>query len=52
MSERNGDKARFGRRRKQKLLRRLRLRVLLQALESQPQTAGAQASPKPMVFVG
>jgi hypothetical protein len=52
MSERNGDKARFGRRRKQKLLRRKHHRVLQKSLESQRQAAEAQETPKSLVFVG
>jgi hypothetical protein len=41
MSERNGDKARFGRERKQKILRRKRIREFRIALENKT----PQASP-------
>jgi hypothetical protein len=47
VSERNGDKSRFGRLRKQKILQRKRSRELRMALETQRQTAGAQATAKP-----
>jgi hypothetical protein len=46
MSERNGDKSRFGRLRKQKILRRKQSRELRKALETQRQTAEAQAASK------
>ena len=46
MSERNGDKSRFGRLRKQKILQRKHSRELRKVLETQPQTADAQAAPK------
>jgi len=46
MSERNGDKSRFGRLRKQKILRRKRSRELRKVLETQRQTPDAQAAPK------
>jgi hypothetical protein len=46
MSERSGDKARFGRRRKEKLVQRKRSRELRNALNTQRQTAGAQKAAK------
>jgi hypothetical protein len=46
VSERNGDKSRFGRLRKQKILRRKHSRELRKALETQLQTADAEATPK------
>lgn len=42
MSSRNGDKARFARQRKAKLLRRARTKEILKTLES----AAAKAKPK------
>lgn len=45
MSERNGDKARFGRLRKRKILERKRIRELRKALESktpEPTTAASE----------
>ena len=50
MSERNGDKARFGRLRKQNLLRRKQSHELRKVLEKQWQTADAQATPKQAQF--
>jgi hypothetical protein len=52
MSELNGDKARFGRQRKQKLLRRKHSRELRKAMESPQQAPVAPELPKPVVFVG
>jgi hypothetical protein len=52
MSEINGDKARFGRRRKQKLLRRKHYRELRKAMESQQPASAGQGMPKPVVFIG
>ena len=46
MSQRHGDKSRFGRLRKQKILQRKRSRELQKALEMQGQAAGAQAASK------
>jgi hypothetical protein len=46
VSERNGDKSRFGRLRKQKLLRRKNSRELRKALEPQWQAADAPAASK------
>jgi len=46
MSERNGDKSRFGRLRKQKILRRKQSRELRKTLETQRQTVDAQATAK------
>jgi hypothetical protein len=48
MSERNGDKARFGRERQRKLLRRKRTRELRKALETRgpsPASAGSEDEP-------
>jgi hypothetical protein len=48
MSERNGDKARFGRERQRKLLRRKRTRILRKALEISlpvPASAGPEDEP-------
>lgn len=52
MSEINGDKARFGRKRKQKLLRRKHCRELRKAMESQQQASVGQVMTKPTVFIG
>ena len=46
MSERNGDKSRFGRLRKQKILRRKRSRELRKVLGTRGPAAAAQAAPK------
>ena len=46
MSERNGDKSRFGRRRREKLLQRKRSRELRNALDTQRPSAGAQKATK------
>jgi len=46
MSERNGDKSRFGRLRKQKILQRKRSRELRKALKTQWQAVDAKAAPK------
>lgn len=43
MSERNGDKARFGRERKRKILERKRIRDLRKALENYAATATSTA---------
>jgi hypothetical protein len=53
VSERNGDKARFGRERRRKILRRKRTRELRKALEEMKQQATqAPVVPKHLVFVG
>ena len=53
MSERSGDKARFGRERRAKILRRKRTREFRKALEIRQQaTPAAPVIPKPLVFVG
>jgi hypothetical protein len=52
MSERNGDKARFGRERRAKILRRKRTREFRKALEMQRQATPAPVISKPLVFVG
>lgn len=52
MSERNGDKAKFGRRRRAKILLRKRTRELRAALKIGQQGTPAPVSPKPLVFVG
>lgn len=44
MSERNGDKARFGRERKRKILERKRIRELRKALENNPTRTKTAAS--------
>jgi len=46
MSERNGNKSRYGRRRREKLVQRTRSRELRKALETERQKAAAQATPK------
>jgi hypothetical protein len=46
MSVRNGDKSRFGRLRKKKILQRKHTRSLRMELEAKWQTAGAQQVPK------
>lgn len=46
MSAINGDKARFGRRRRDKLVQRKRSRELRKGLETERQKAAAQATPK------
>ncbi len=45
MSERNGDKARFGRLRKRKILERKRTRELRKALETKQPSATNAGSP-------
>jgi hypothetical protein len=52
MSERNGDKARFGRERRAKILRRKRTREFRKELEIRQQATPAPISSKPLVFVG
>lgn len=52
MSERNGDKAKFGRRRRAKILRRKRTREFRATLRIGQQATAAPVSPKPLVFVG
>ena len=52
MSERNGDKAKFGRDRRRKILRRKRTRELRKALEMKHQATQAPVVPKHLVFVG
>ena len=52
MSERNGDKAKFGRKRRAKVLQRERTREFRKALEIRQQAPPAQVNPKPLVFVG
>ena len=52
MSERNGDKSRFGRLRRQKILRRKQSRELRKVLETQRQMADGQATTKQAYFVG
>jgi hypothetical protein len=52
VSERNGDKARFGRERRRKILRRKRTRELRKALEMKQQATQAPVVPKHLVFVG
>lgn len=44
MSERNGDKARFGRERKRKILERKRIQELRKALENNPTRTTIAAS--------
>ena len=46
MSERNGDKARFGRRRREKLVQRKRSRELRKAMGTEGQKPAAQATPQ------
>lgn len=46
MSERNGDKARFARRRREKLVQRNHSRELRKGLETERQKAAAQETPK------
>jgi hypothetical protein len=46
MSERNGDKSRYGRRRREKLVQRKRSRELRNALAPKRQTDVAQVAPK------
>ena len=43
MSERNGDKSRYGRRRREKLVQRKLSRELRKAFDTRPETAGGQA---------
>lgn len=45
MSKRNGDKSRYGRRRREKLVQRNRSRELRKALEMERRTAGGQKAP-------
>ena len=52
MSERNGDKAKFGRLRRAKILRRKRARELRAALKIGQQATHTPVGPKPLVFVG
>ena len=52
VSERNGDKARFGRERRHKILRRKRTRELRKALEMKEQATQAPVVTKHLVFVG
>ena len=52
MSERSGDKARFGRERRAKILRRKRTREFRKALEIRQQARSLPVIPKPLVFVG
>ena len=52
MSERNGDKARFGRLRRSRTLRRKRAREFRKELEARRQGTPATISSKPLVFVG
>jgi hypothetical protein len=52
MLERHGDKARFGRERRRKILRRQRTGELRKALEIKQQATQAPVVPKPLVFVG
>jgi hypothetical protein len=52
MSERNGDKAKFGRRRRAKILLRKRTREFRAALKIGQQATHAPVNPKPLVFVG
>jgi hypothetical protein len=52
VSEKNGDKARFGRERQHKILRRQRTRELRKALAMKEQATQAPVVPKPLVFVG
>jgi hypothetical protein len=52
MSAMNGDKARFFRERKRKLLLRKQLRELRVATDSQQQTPDGKQKRKPAVFVG
>ena len=46
MSERNGDKSRYGRRRREKLEQRKRSRELRKAFETERQASGAQKASK------
>jgi hypothetical protein len=52
MSERTGDKARFGRERRAKILRRKRSREFRKALEIRQQATPVPVIAKPLVFVG
>jgi len=52
VSQRNGDKARFGRERRRKILRRKRTRELRKALEMKQQATQAPVVPKHDAFVG
>jgi len=52
VSERNGDKAKFGRDRRRKILRRKRTRELRRALEMKQQATQAPVVTKHLVFVG
>jgi hypothetical protein len=52
MSERSGDKARFGRQHRAKILQRMRTREFRKALEIRQQATPAPVIPKPLVFVG
>jgi hypothetical protein len=52
VSKRNGDKARFGRERRRKILRRKRTRELRKSLEMKQEATQAPVVPKHLVFVG
>jgi hypothetical protein len=52
VSEKNGDKARFGRSRQRKILRRQRTGELRKALEMKQQAIQAPVVTKHLVFVG
>jgi hypothetical protein len=52
VSEKNGDKARFGRDRQRKILRRKRTGELRKALEMKEQATQASVVTKHLVFVG
>jgi hypothetical protein len=52
VSEKNGDKARFGRERQRKILRRKRTGELRKALEMKEQATQASVVTKHLVFVG
>lgn len=52
MSERNGDKAKFGRKRRAKILLRKRTREFRATLKIGQQGTPASVNPKPLVFVG
>jgi hypothetical protein len=46
MSSRNGDKARFGRLRKQKIARRLKTRELKKVIAAKAQESGSAPAPR------
>lgn len=52
MSERSGDKAKFGRQRRAKILQRKRTRESRKALEIRQKATSAPVIPEPRVFVG